>query len=109
MNQLSFIDEPAQSRPVDPLPRSCSCGSRAGVLAFQGGAIISLTCSPCGAKLDAAVIRRMPLRKPCACGAALSAPGSIAPLGPHQSLYCLSCGAWNWHVARADLATGERA
>lgn len=104
MNQLSFIDEPAQSRPIDPLPRSCACGSRVGVLASQGGAIVSLTCAPCGVNLDASAIRRFPLHKPCACGAALGSPGFIAPLGPHQGLYCLSCGAWNWHVSRADLA-----
>lgn len=49
-------------------------------------------------------VRTLPLRKQCSCGATVGAPGFIAPLGPHQSLYCLNCGAWNWHVARADLA-----
>lgn len=106
MNQLFFIDEPAHpmGRRIEPLPAPCACGSTAGIVHFAAGKVLRLTCVSCSAKLDAAAIRRLPLRKPCACGAALGSPGFIAPLGPHQSLYCLSCGAWNWHVARADLA-----
>ena len=88
----------------DPMPRKCQCGSTTGTLLFREGRMISIQCQGCKSRHAATLVRTLPLRKPCPCGATLGSPGFIAPLGPHQSLYCLSCGAWNWHVARADLA-----
>ena len=103
MSQLSLMPPEPLTRTIDPLPRACPCGSTRGTFLFLGGAVVGLTCAECGKPLAPDAVRLLPLRKPCQCGAALGAPGFIAPLGPHQSLYCLSCGAWNWHVARADL------
>lgn len=108
MTLLLFPSDPLTHR-LDPLPAKCQCGAKTGTLRFSSGAVVGLTCAECGKPLAPNAVRTLPLRKPCPCGAPLGAPGFIAPLGPHQSLYCLSCGAWNWHVSRADLATGERA
>ena len=102
--QLSFIAPEPLSRTIDHLPAKCQCGSQTGTFLFLGGNVVGLLCAECGKRLAPDAVRTLPLRKPCACGAGLGSSGFIAPLGPHQSLYCLSCGAWNWHVARADLA-----
>ena len=109
MSQLSLMPPEPLTHPIDPLPHACPCGSMRGTFAFLGGNVVGLTCSGCSATLAPNAVRLLPLRKPCPCGAPLGGPGFIAPLGPHQSLYCLACGAWNWHVAKAELASGERA
>jgi len=103
--QLSILALEPLTHAINPLPAKCQCGAVTGTFRFLAGTVVGLTCDGCGKRLAPNAVRLYPLRKPCTCGAALGALGFVAPLGPHQSLYCLACGAWNWHVSRADLAT----